>query len=344
MPAFNDVMFEQQYKLFLQTKREWLQLVESHAFCHSRNARDEKIRPIAFTNDEAVFNKAVDLQIRWKKFAELTTEMKKNKSIAITTAIYSPVPILIIEPVSVAVSSFKAATTQTHTREDMLSRYEKQIKKLKKLPHTEDAVKALTNEMKTFESYPEGHTFRHRVTGYKDMLLDVVFQREQEVTRLRCGTHGVMIYHPKWTKEDIKVSQEPKSEYSNKYSLIEPLKCSIFPNGDTYSIDQIEIADARSAQKTVVEQSIAARISHFERRAKSKLARAKTDAEIEKAQRQIEEKREKLEQLTLEDRELLERKFATDNNNVLSMIELRAMFGDTRDRRGKNFNVLTKKD
>lgn len=344
MPAFNDVMFEQQYKLFLQTKKDWLRLVESHAICHSRNARDEKIRPIAFTNDEAVFNKAVDLHIRWKKFAELATEMKKNKSIAITTAIYSPVPMLIIEPVSVSIGFFNAATTSTHTREDLLTRYEKQINKLKKFPHTSDAIKALTDEMKDFEKYPEGHKFRHRVSGYQDTLLDVTFKGENEATRTRCGSHGVMIFHPHWEKEDIKISLEPKSEYFNKYSLIDPLKCSIFPNGNVYSIDQIQLAEAKVSQKTVVEQSIISRITHFERRAKSKLARAKTEAEIEKAKRSIEVGRAKMEQLNQEDRELLERKFATDNYNILSITELRAMFGDTRNRRGKNFNILTQKD
>lgn len=344
MPAFNDVMFEQQYKLFLQTKKDWMQLVDSLAICHSRNAKDEKIRPIAFSNDEATFNKAVDLQIRWKKFAELATEMKKNKSIAISTSIYSPVPMLIIEPVSVAIGFFNAATTCTHTREDLLTRYDKQIKRLKKFPHTNEAVKALIEEMETFEAYPEGHKFRYRVSGYQDTVLDVVFKGETDTTRARCGTHGVMIYHPLWTKDDIRISTEPKTEYFNKYSLIKPLKCSIFTVGDIYSIDQIEIAEAKAAQKTIVEQSILSRITHFERRAKTKLAKAKTDAEIEKAKRSIEAGRRKLELLTEEDRKLLERKFATDNNNILSISELRSMFGDTRSRRGKNFNILTKKD
>ncbi len=343
MPTFSDVIFEREYKDFLQVKDEWLQIVESLAICHSKNSKNESIRPIAFTNDEKVFLKAVDLQFKWQKFAKHASELKKNKDIAIVVSIYSPVPILLIEPKKASISFFNATTTTTHTREDLIARYGKQITKLAKYPHAADAVASLEKEKANFARYPEGHKFRCRTGGYEDTIIDVVYKNQEESERIRCGVHGLLIYHPEWTEHSVSVAREPSKEYMNKYNLIKPVTCSIFPNGELYDLDEIELAQAHSSQKTVVEQTISGRRYHFERRAKTKLARAKTEEETAEIRRGIEASRIQMEQLCQEDLELLSKKMATNNTAVLSMTELREMFGDKRKRRGKTLRLLTSK-
>ncbi|WP_312329916.1 hypothetical protein [Atlantibacter hermannii] len=343
MPVFDDAMFEHQYKEFLKVKTDWLELVGSLAVHHSKNSRDELIRPVAFSNDESDFYRAIDLHIRWKKFAEMADERRKKKSIAIPASLYSPVPLMVIEPERFGLTTFNATTTTTNTREDILQRYEKQKLKLKKIPYTADSIKALDEEAAWFAALPEGRLFRCRTSGYEDTIAEIIFKGEQESHKTRYGVHGVFVYHPNWTKENIIIQEGPSIEYSGKYDLISPVKCSLFPGSKLYDIEDINIADKKAQQRAIVDQAIHARRYNFERRAKSRMIRAETQEKAEIVAGQIEQDRQNMMRLNEMDLQLLDRKFASGNLNVLKMTELREMYGEKQSRRGKKFKELAQR-
>lgn len=340
MPVFDDVTFEQHYKEFLKVKASWLELVNSLAVHHSRNARDELIRPVAFSNDKKVFQKALDLHIKWKQFADFADERRKRKNIAIAAALYSPVPLMVIEPVRFSLTVFNATTTTNMTREDILQRYEKQRIKLKKIPFSTASINALKKEAEWFEAMPEGRMFRCRTEGYEDTVAEVIFKDETESQKVRYGAHGAFVYHPTWTKDNILIQDKPVLEYAGKYDYITPLQCSLFPASKLYDIEDINIADKKSQQRAVVEQAIHTRRYNFERRATSRMVRAQAEGNASAVALKIEQDRQVMARLNEMDLELLEKKIASDDLNVLKITELREKYGETQPRRGKKFKDL----
>lgn len=343
MPVFDDAIFEQHYKEFLKVKASWLELVNSLAVHHSKNARDELIRPVAFTSDGTVFHKALELHIKWKQFAEFADERRKRKSIAIAAALYSPVPLMVIEPVRFSLTVFNATTTTNMTREDILQRYEKQRIKLKKIPFSTASINALKKEAEWFEAMPEGRMFRCRTEGYEDTVAEITFQGETESQKVRYGAHGAFVYHPGWTKENILIQDKPVLEYAGKYDYITPVQCSLFPSSKLYDIEDINIADKKTQQRAIVEQAIHTRRYNFERRATSRMVRAQAEGNASAVALKIEQDRQHMTLLNERDLELLEKKIASDDLNVLKITELREKYGDTQPRRGKKFKELAQR-
>ena len=344
MPVFDDAIFEQHYKEFLKVKASWLELVNSLAVHHSRNSRDEPIRPVAFSSSATVFNKALELHIKWKKFAEFADERRKRKSIAIAAALYSPVPLMVIEPVRFSLTVFNATTTTNLTREDILQRYEKQRVKLKKIPFSAASINALKKESDWFEAMPEGRIFRCRTEGYEDTIAEITFKGETESQKVRYGAHGAFVYHPGWTKDNIIIQDKPVLEYAGKYDYISPVQCSLFPGSKLYDIEDINIADKKSQQRAVVEQAIHTRRYNFERRATSRMARAQAEGNATAVALKIEQDRQNMIHLNEKDLELLERKISSDDLTVLKITELRGKYGDSKPRRGKKFKELVQRD
>lgn len=343
MPVFDDAIFEQHYKEFLKVKANWLELVNSLAVHHSKNSRDELIRPVAFSNSATEFQRALELHIKWKQFAEFADERRKKKSIAIAAALYSPVPLMVIEPVRFALTVFNATTTTNMTREDIIQRYEKQRVKLKKIPFSTASINALKKEAEWFEDMPEGRLFRCRTEGYEDTVAEIIFKDETDSQKVRYGAHGAFVYHPGWTKDNIIVQDKPVIEYAGKYDYINPVKCSLFPNSKLYDVEDINIADKKSQQRAIVEQAIHTRRYNFERRATSRMVRAQAEGNASAVALKIEQDRQHMTRLNEMDLELLDKKISSDDLNVLKITELREMYGDTKPRRGKKFKELAQR-
>lgn len=345
MANFSDVEFEERYKQFLQTQREWLELVAGLMFYSDKNANGEDCRPIAFTNKEKVFQRAHELVQDWQRFADLADEKRKNSDIAITTVAYTPVPTILVEPLHVTVNRYKATSTTMYTRENLINRYDKQIAKLRKVPFAEGAIQSLEAEKKAFVEAPEASRYRARTSGYHDTVVEVVKPGQEKVEILRPGVHGMLIYGPKLNrKKNILVSVDDKADYSSLYDLISPIACAILPNAKLYSLENIENAKLISQQRLVVERTINARRFHFDRRVQSKLARKAESADAEKVAADIEARRQAMEELNKRDWEIFDLKVASGDSEVMTMAEMREKYGDeTESRRGKPLKTIVDK-
>ena len=73
------------------------------------------------------------------------------------------------------------------------------------------------------------------------------------------------------------------------------------------------------------------------------MVRAQAEGNASAVALKIEQDRKDMTLLNERDLELLEKKLASDDLNVLKITELREMYGDTKPRRGKKFKQLAQR-
>lgn len=343
MPNFSDVEFEKRYKHFLQVQKEWLTLITDNQIFSDRNSLGEECRPIGFITDKNAFKRAEHLLADWQSFADLAEEKRKERSIAITTNLYLPVPVLITNPKHVTINRFRATATANHTREDILKRYEKQLAKLRKVPFAAGAIMSLEDEMKAFEAAAPGVMYRARTSNYSDIQVTArhTDNKKDEGESFRYGAHGMLIYGDKLDKErDIKLNVTSNGNYTSPYDAISPVPCSILPNAKLYTMEDVEYSKVLAAQRSSVAYTVNTRRAQFENRAKAKIAKAKDATEARLFKAEIEENRDLLAKLEAYDWALLDKKVAAGDTEQLTMPEMRKRYGGEEPRAGKNMRNM----
>lgn len=343
MPNFSDVEFEKRYKHFLQVQKEWLTLITDNQIFSDRNSMGEECRPIGFITDKKAFQRAEHLLADWQSFADLAEEKRKERSIAITTNLYLPVPVLITNPKHVTINRFRATATANHTREDILKRYEKQLAKLRRVPFAAGAIMSLEDEMKAFEAAASGAMYRARTSNYSDIQVTARYteDKKDEGESFRYGAHGMLIYGDKMDKErDIKLNVTSNGNYTSPYDAISPVPCSILPNAKLYTMEDVEYSKVLAAQRSSVAYTVNTRRAQFENRAKAKIAKAKDATEARLFKAEIEENRDLLAKLEAYDWALLDKKVAAGDTEQLTMPEMRKRYGGEEPRAGKNMRNM----
>jgi len=343
MSDFSDVEFEKRYKHFLQVQKEWLTLITDHQIFSDRNSMGEECRPIGFITDKKTFQRAEHLQADWQNFADLAETKRKERSIAITTNLYLPVPVLIVNPKHVTINRFRATATANHTREDILKRYEKQINKLRKVPFAARAIMSLEDEMKGIEAAAPGAMYRARTSNYSDIQVTVRYtdDKKDEGESFRYGAHGMLIYGDSLDKErDIKMNVTSNGNYTSPYDAILPVPCSILPNAKLYTMEDVEYSKVLAAQRAAVAYTVQTRRSQFENRARTKIAKAKNSQEVRLIKAEIDESRDLLDKLDTYDWGLFEQKVSANDTEQLTMPELRKRYGGEERRAGKKMRNM----
>jgi len=343
MPNFSDVEFEKRYKQFLQVQTEWLTLITDNKIFSDKNALGEECRPIGFITDKTLFLRAEHLLSEWQKFADLAEEKRKERSIAITTNLYLPVPTMVVNPKHVTVNRFRATATSNHTREDIIKRYEKQIGKLKKVPFAAGAIMSLEDEMKVFEEAAPGKMYRARTSNYSDIQVTARYtdDKKEEGDSFRYGAHGLLIFGETLNKDrDIKLNVSRGGTYTSSYDVISPVPCSILPNAKLYTLEDVEYSKTLAAQRAAVAYTVQTRRSQFELRSKTKVAKAKNSEEARALKAEIAASRDLLARLEAYDWALLDKKVAAGDTEQLTMPEIRKRYGNEEPRAGKNMRNM----
>ncbi|WP_333715771.1 hypothetical protein [Pantoea eucrina] len=342
MPNFSDLEFEKRYKHFLQVQQDWLTLITDNKFFSDTNAVGEECRPAGLLTDSAQFQHAQHLLAEWQSFAELAEEKRKERSIAITTNLYLPVPVLLINPAYVQIDRFRATATANHKREDILMRYEKQISKLKKITHAFGAIMTLEDERKYFEAAPVATVYRARTSTYTDIQVSVRHTTDQhEVDKFRYGAHGMLIIGDDLALgRNVKLNVSVTNTKSSLYDFIQPVPCSVLPSAQVYTLDDVELGKKMVSQRASVAYAVKQRRYQFDKRAKEKMARAKDPVEARAISLEIEAGREVLELMDAHDYELLDRKLAAGDESQLTMLQIRERYGNESDRTGKNIRNM----
>ena len=343
MPNFSDVEFEKRYKHFLQAQKEWLTLITDNQIFSDKNSTGEECRPIGFITDMKAFKRAEHLLADWQSFADLAEGKRKERSIAITTNLYLPVPVLITNPKHVTINRFRATATANHTREDILKRYEKQLAKLRRVPFAAGAIMSLEDEMKAIEAAAPGAMYRARTSNYSDIQVTARYteDKKDEGESFRYGAHGMLIYGSKLDKErDIKLKVSSTGNYTSPYDAISPVPCSILPNAKLYAMEDVEYSKVLAAQRSAVAYTVQTRRAQFENRAKAKIAKATDATEARLFKSEIEENRDLLAKLEDYDWALLDKKVAAGDTEQLTMPEIRKRYGGEEPRAGKNMRNM----
>jgi len=340
MPKFSDVEFEQSYKHFLQVQRDWFSLITPITVYSEKNANGEDSRPVAFTNDKTILDRAEHLIAEWQRFADLADakrEEKKNKTLAVHITAYSPVPTLMVNPRRVSVRRFPGASSGKVTRESLLNRYHIQMQKLEKIAFAAGAILSLKEEMKAFEEKPEGTLFRLRMTSYFDTQIMARFDSpddERNIDNYRHGSHGMLIYSEHMDpKTDLVISLNPTTSSPSVFDMITPYPCAVLPNATVYLLDDVEAAKRHHKQIYNLETAIAQRQRLFKKRSDALMQRASTQEQAEKARAKIEANASAIAELNAMDRELLVLKQAAGDTELLSVVDLRARYANEFGRR-----------
>lgn len=343
MPNFSDVEFEKRYKHFLQVQNEWLTLITDNKIFSDTNAMGEECRPIGFTTDKVVFLRAEHLLSEWQQFADMAEEKRKERSLAITTNLYLPVPAMVVNPESVAINRFRATATANHTREDILKRYQKQLAKLQKIPFAAGAIMSLQDEMKAFEDAEPGAMYRARTSSYSDIQVTARYTKDKkdEGTPFRYGAHGLLIFGENLKMgRDIKLNVNRTGKHGSSYDAISPVPCAVLPSAQVYTMEDVERSKVLAAQRSTVAYTVTTRRSQFEMRARAKIAKAKDADEARAFKAEIAASREMLKKLEEYDWKLLELKIAAGDTEQLSMTEIRKRYGHEESRIGKNMRNM----
>ncbi|EKN4689599.1 hypothetical protein [Yersinia ruckeri] len=248
MITSNESLFEEKYKDFLKVRRAWLQLVFQHAVYTDKNIQGEDCRPVAILTDKQILNKAERLLQEWQQFADLAESKRSSGISSAPSPLYLPVPAILKGARRFTIGSFDATTTKNYYREEILRKIDKRLSMLLKAP-TKDTYTITDLEMdkKVIGGYPEGTRFRHRITGYRDTMLDMSFSTEPNKysvdERYRVGTHGVIVDGNSMDAPNAyQINNGEKMIYSSHYAMISPVRCSLFAGGSLYLISDIEHA------------------------------------------------------------------------------------------------------
>ncbi|MDJ0023596.1 hypothetical protein QM543_09900 [Pantoea eucrina] len=340
MPKFSDVEFEQSYKHFLQVQREWFGLITPLIVYSEENANGEDARPIAFTNDKKILDRAQHLITEWQRFADLADAKRAEtqaKTLAVHISGYSPVPTIMVNPRKVTVTRFPGTSSGKATRESILNRYHQQLRKLDKVPFAAGAILSLKEEMKAFENAPEGALYRLRMSNYFDTQVMARFDSpndERNVDNYRYGAHGMLIYSEHMDlKTDFTANLNPSSGAVSVFDLIKPLPCAVLPSATVYLMDDVDAAKLHHKQIYVIETAIYQRERLFKKRSEALMLRSDTQEQAQKAQEKIKAGAEAVAELNAMDRELMNMKTAAGDTELLTVPEMRARYANEFGRR-----------
>jgi len=341
MPKFSDVEFEQSYKHFLQVQREWFSLITPITVYTEDNANGESSRPIAFTSDKKMLDRAQHLIAEWQRFADLADAKRaetKAKTLAVHISCYSPVPTIMVSPRKVTVTRFPGTSSGKATRESILNRYHQQLRKLDKVPFAAGAILSLKEEMKAFENAPEGALYRLRMSNYIDTQVMARFDGpndERNLDNYRYGAHGMLVYSEHMNpKADFTINLNPSSGTMSVFDELTPLPCAVLPSATVFLMDDVEAAKLRHKQVYILETAIYQRERLFRKRSEALMLRSDTQEQAQKAREKIKAGAEAVAELNAMDRELLTMKTAAGDNDLLTVPEMRARYANEFGSRG----------
>ena len=143
---------EKEYKRFLQTAERWKELVVANSVFHDTSYAGEEFRHVALTHDQNILEEAEKCLAEWKAFVDMCRDAD-GKASNIVESVYSPIPFIIEDTnQSTHVVVQSATTTRTFTREQLLKKYDKIIKKSLKNRVFSQIVGALEEEQRFFEA------------------------------------------------------------------------------------------------------------------------------------------------------------------------------------------------
>ncbi|HBM2815654.1 TPA: hypothetical protein LU109_003563 [Enterobacter hormaechei subsp. xiangfangensis] len=246
--------FEMRFRLFLDVKRKWVELVNKHAQYHSHNAFNQRIRPIVVTTDPAILWKAQGLINEWTEFANYADAMREEGAAGVTKKEYSPVPFIIRGSVTATINEGSAQTIHNMTREKIISMIERQLRIHAREGHedTPDVID-LKVDLERFSAYPPGTAFRRRLTGYNDTLINTRNKLGEDVTH-RVAQHGVIFDSSELT-QPIKYLNNEKSITPSIYDKCKPIPCSLYETSSIYLRD--DVLKAKEARKVELHPSTA---------------------------------------------------------------------------------------
>ncbi|OKP01589.1 hypothetical protein [Xenorhabdus eapokensis] len=259
MDAFNDRIFEERYKDFLKTRNEWMKMVFSHAIYVDISAQGAVYRPVAILTDKMTLQRAEELRLAWQQFAEWAEGKRAAGLSSVPSKIYAPVPDILKGVKTFTVGIFEATSTQNFLREEILQKIEKKLNQLYKVKEKNRfSIIDLEQDRIMMEAYPKGTRFRRRLSGYRDIVLDIGADNTDRVKKLtrksvknpkderyRVSAHGVIIDGNSLNAPDAyDINCGEKQTCPSCYDLISPVWCSLFSSGSLYLIADIERAEA----------------------------------------------------------------------------------------------------
>ncbi|MCC8379108.1 hypothetical protein [Xenorhabdus sp. PB30.3] len=251
MDAFNDSIFEERYKNFLKVRNSWMKIIFKHAVYTDINAQGEARRPVAIMTDKKTLNKVEDLLLAWQQFADFAEQRRALGLSPISSLIYSPVPEILRDGDHFSIGEFEATSTQNITREDILRKIDKKLNQLYRatIKHKLSIID-LELDKELIESYPAGTKFRRRLSGYRDIIIDLRKKTEDDnhTPLHRVGTYGTVIDGNSLHSPDAyDINRGEKLVQKSYYDKVSPIRCSLFAGGNLYLTTDIE--KAKTAHK-----------------------------------------------------------------------------------------------
>lgn len=296
---------ENEYKRFLQTAERWKELVVANSVFHDTSYVGEEFRHVALTHDPAVLEEAEKCIAEWKAFVDLCRK-DDDKASNIVESVYLPIPFIVEDTnQSTHIVMQSATTTRTFTREDLLKKYDKTIKKSMKNRIFSQVVGALEEERRFFAAEREGEVYRARKEGYTDVVITTNIEGNNGLSRFRVGTHGALIFAKKANTEIPVVNNVGERRTLTIYTGIKPLPCGLLGEFDLYRVRDLEKQQPSYVVKSYILRNIDIRNQSLKNKSDKMLAEA--DPAIHQiVSRKIQEAKDAMARLDKMDLELLE--------------------------------------
>lgn len=330
---------EREYKQFLSVAERWKDLVVSNSVFHDTSYNGEDFRHVALTHDPDVLKEAEKCLVAWKAFVDVCRNAGGEKLNIVETA-YLPIPFIIEDTnqsTHIVVST--ASTTRTFTRESLLKKYDKVIKKSKKSPIFSQVVGALEEERHFFAMEPEGELYRARKDGYTDVVLTSALTSDNTLSRLRVGAHGALVFSRNKELKIPVVNNVDERRSITVYSGVKPIPCGPLGDFSLYRVNDITRNQPSYVAKAYILRSIESRNLSFNNKSQALLN--STPPEIRHViERKVNAAREALIRLEKMDMELIDVMMASgDDLTGVRLTDARKKYGkEIEERYGYTFN------
>ncbi|HBU6853267.1 TPA: phage repressor protein [Escherichia coli] len=324
---------EKEYKRFLQTAERWKELVVANSVFHDTSYAGEEFRHVALTHDQNILEEAEKCLAEWKAFVDMCRDAD-GKASNIVESVYSPIPFIIEDTnQSTHVVVQSATTTRTFTREQLLKKYDKIIKKSLKNRVFSQIVGDLEEEQRFFEAEPEGEIYRARKEAYTDVVLTTNIEGSNALSRFRVGAHGALVFArlPKTTIPVVNNVGEGRS--ITIYSGVESVPCSLLGDFNLYRVRDLEKHQPSYVAKSYILRNIDIRNESLKQKSAKMLEDA--DPAIRHIiERKIRTSREAMARLDKMDLELLDVMMASgDDLTGIKLNEARKKYGKAIEER-----------